>query len=110
MVVVVLSILTVMIVIMHQQHPGDAAGGGPGGASQGQGHAHQGPSCIQASAGCLDQYSFRETCVSDKYSFRLAAGGTCGLAGVPWRGSVSARLAWGDILSFSMLSEVLNKC
>ena len=30
------------------------------------------------------------------------------LVGVPWRGSVSARLAWDDIVSFNMLSNVLK--
>ena len=38
----------------------------------------------------------------------LSGGWKCALVGVPWRGSVSARLAWGDIVSFNMLSKVLK--
>ena len=34
----------------------------------------------------------------------VSGGCRCALVGVPWRGSVSARLAWGDIVSFNMLS------
>ena len=37
-----------------------------------------------------------------------AGGWKCALVGVPWRGSVSARLAWGDIVSFNMLSKVMK--
>ena len=35
-------------------------------------------------------------------------GRKCAIVGVPWRGSVSACLAWGDMVSFNMLSEVLK--
>ena len=38
----------------------------------------------------------------------MRTGCICALAGVPWRGSVSARSAWGDLVSFDMLSKVLN--
>ena len=41
-------------------------------------------------------------------SRRLHLSGGCALVGVPWRGSVSARLAWGDIVSFKMLSNLLK--
>ena len=38
----------------------------------------------------------------------MATGGCrCALVGVPWRGSVSARLAWSDLVSFNM-SKVLK--
>ena len=37
-----------------------------------------------------------------------SGGWKCALVGVPWQGSVSARLAWGDVVSFSMLSNVLK--
>ena len=40
-----------------------------------------------------------------RHSF-LSGGCRCALVGVPWRGSVSARLAWGGIVSFNMLSKV----
>ena len=33
----------------------------------------------------------------------------CAFVGVPLRGLVSARLAWGDIISFNMLSKVLKR-
>ena len=39
---------------------------------------------------------------------KVSGGLKCALAGVPWRGSVSARLAWGDLVSFNMLSKVLK--
>ena len=29
------------------------------------------------------------------------------IVGVPWRDSISARLAWGDIVSYNMLSKEL---
>ena len=52
---------------------------------------------------------------SDPVGFRnfnaqdLNSGGwKCALVGVPWQGSASARLAWVDIVSFNMLSKVLN--
>ena len=37
-----------------------------------------------------------------------SGGWKCALLGVPWRWSVSARWAWGDIVSFNMLSKVLK--
>ena len=39
---------------------------------------------------------------------RTSGGFRCALVDVPWRGSVSARSAWGDIVSFNMLSKVLE--
>ena len=39
---------------------------------------------------------------------KYSGGCRCALVGVPWRGSVSACLAWGDIVSFNMLSKVLK--
>ena len=42
-------------------------------------------------------------------SWRVVSGGCrCALVGVPWRWSVSARLAWGDLVSLNMLSKVLK--
>ena len=41
-------------------------------------------------------------------SAHVSGGRKCPLVGVPWRGSVSARLAWGDVVSFKMLSKVLE--
>ena len=41
-------------------------------------------------------------------SLLLSGGCRCALVGVPWRWSISARLAWGDTVSFSMLSKVLK--
>ena len=43
-----------------------------------------------------------------KSARHVSGGCRCALVGVPWRGSVSARLAWGDIVSFNMLSKVLK--
>ena len=37
---------------------------------------------------------------------RPSGGCRCALVGVPWWGSASAHLAWGDIVSFNMLSKV----
>ena len=37
-----------------------------------------------------------------------SGGCMCALVGVPWRRSVSAHLAWDDIVSFNMLSKVLK--
>ena len=42
-------------------------------------------------------------------AWRSSGGWKCALVGVPWRWSVLARLAWGDIVSFNMLSKVLKK-
>ena len=38
----------------------------------------------------------------------LLGGWKCAIVGVPWRGSVSACLAWGDMVSFIMLSKAQN--
>ena len=48
---------------------------------------------------------------ADPKPLQLSPGGwKCALGGVPRRGSVSARLAWGDVVSFNVLSKVLNRC
>ena len=39
---------------------------------------------------------------------QTSGGRSCTLAGAPWQGLFSARLVWGDIVSFNMLSKVLK--
>ena len=52
---------------------------------------------------------WRATSAKAAVGSSLHSGGCrCALVGVPWRGSVSARLAWGDVVSFKMLSKVLE--
>ena len=53
------------------------------------------------------QQVFRQGCPSVR-PFNGSGGWKRTLVGVPWRGSVSARLAWGDVVSFNTLSKVLK--
>ena len=43
------------------------------------------------------------------WHYRKSGGWRCAFLGVPWRGSVSARLAWGDFAFKPLLQQVLKR-
>ena len=42
-------------------------------------------------------------------ALELSGGWECAIVGVPWRGSVSACLAWGDLFVKHMFEQVLKR-
>ena len=59
---------------------------------------------------CADVHINRPGCIATHRHLRICSGGwKCALVGVPWRGSVSACLAWGDLFVNNVFMKVLKR-